>query len=228
MMTELDIFCGKHFIVTVHLSPVKAITACQEKYERNPSLIRRSADFFLHSIIDVLIDSYFPILDYWDDRIDQVEDDILGEEGEDILTEMILIKRNILALRRSLAPQRDVINRLARREFPLISPQASIYFRDVSDHMMRIYNTLESYRDLVSSLFEVHISMISNKMNSIMQRLTIIATIFMPLTFIVGVYGMNFRYMPELRWKVGYLVVWTVMIILGVGMYVYFKRKDWI
>jgi len=94
--------------------------------------------------------------------------------------------------------------------------------------MMQIYNTLDSYRDLVSSLFEVHVSMISNKMNSIMQRLTIIATIFMPLTFIVGVYGMNFRYMPELRWRAGYLVVWIVMLILGVGMYIYFKRKDWV
>jgi magnesium transporter len=232
---EIDFFLGSNFLVSVHSHESESVAHLFHKIQDNPKGTLKRADFFMYEIIDHFVDSYFPALNYWDDKIEELEADIVAHRNIDnTLKEIMHIKREILYLKNSIAPQRDVINRLSRRDFPFVCPQTSIYFRDVYDHVMRIYAELETQRDILNGDFEAYTSVlsnrlaiISNKMNAIMKRLTVIATIFMPLTFIVGVYGMNFHYMPELQWRYGYLVFWGIAIIIGVSMYWFFRKKHW-
>ena len=225
---EIDIFCGKNFIVSVHKHISKVTTDLKERYARDPSLAMGGPDFVFHKLIDKVVDNYLPILDYWDDKIELLEDRILEGKAEDALEDISDTRRRILEFKRSVSPQREILNKLARGDSPFVSEDALMYFRDVYDHIMRAFNVLETQRDLIASVFEVYLSVISNKMNEVMKTLTIIATIFMPLTFITGLYGMNFKYMPELSMKYAYFVVVFAMIILGVGMAAYFKKKGWV
>ncbi|MBU4149918.1 MAG: magnesium/cobalt transporter CorA [Candidatus Omnitrophica bacterium] len=230
---ELDIFLSKNFVVTVHEEGLKTIDINLDKVRKNPHILSKGADFLLYNIIDVSVDNYMPLLDYWDDKIEELEDEVLSGKIGDVMPKIIDMKRNIIDLRRSITPQRDVINKLARRDSQLISAKNVIYFRDIYDHIARIHELLEADRDLIAGTFEIYLSAVSNRMNEIMKRLTIVATIFMPLTLIAGVYGMNFNpgashwNMPELNWAYGYVFVIGLMILITLGMMVYFKRKKW-
>ncbi|MFH1622460.1 MAG: magnesium/cobalt transporter CorA [Candidatus Omnitrophota bacterium] len=231
---ELDIFMGKNYVVTVHLDIIKTLITNMEKYSKSPQLLAKGSDFLLYNIIDSLVDNYFPLLDYWDDKIDELEDEVLKNNSKDIMSRLIDIKRKMLGLKRSIAPQRDVINKLARRDSPIISAKNVVYFRDVYDHIVRMHELLEANRELLTSIFEAYLSSVSNRMNEIMKRLTIVATIFMPLTLIAGIYGMNFNTqastlnMPELNWRYGYVFVILLMVFITVGMILYFKKRKWI
>ncbi|MFH1045698.1 MAG: magnesium/cobalt transporter CorA [Candidatus Omnitrophota bacterium] len=231
---ELDIFVSKNYVVTVHLEPLKTITVNTDKVRKNPQLLSKGADFLLYNLLNVLVSNYSPLLEYFDDMIEEIEGSVLmSSEIQDIVPTIMDLKRKILALRRSASLQRDVISRLARRDSPIISNKNVVFFRDVYDHMVRIHELLEISRDLLSSTFEIYVSSISNRMNEIMKRLTIVATIFMPLTFISSIYGMNFNTkashfnMPELNWTYGYLYVVGMMLAIAIGMLGYFKYRKW-
>jgi len=232
---EIDFFLGRNFLVSIHSHDSTSADHLFQKLEQNPEGTNKKADFFMYEIVDHFVDSYFPLLDYWDDKVEELEANVVAQRHlETTLKDIVYIKREILFLKKSIAPQRDVINKLSRRDFPFVHYLTSIYFRDVYDHILRVYAELDMQRDLISGAFEAYTSVLSNrlnitsnKMNAIMQRLTIIATIFMPLTFFAGVYGMNFKYFPEIYWKYGYLFFWMIVLATGVFMYLFFKKKKW-
>lgn len=232
---ELDIFCGDHFLVTVHMPAIPCIAQVRKKYAQDRTLFSRGVDFLLHELLDGLVDSFFPLVEQWEARIEKIEDRIVSGHTRRILDEILFVRRNLMKFRRSIGAQLEVYNRLADRNFKLITSEAETYFNDIYDHVLRIYELLDIQRELLGIAFEAYLSVISTHMNElsqrsnrIMARLTAIATIFLPLTFLVGVYGMNFRYMPELEWRYGYHAIWGIMVALGIGMWIYFKRRKWI
>lgn len=224
---EIDIFMGPNHVVSVHHEPMVAVKTTFDSYVRNPSKMTRGSDFVVHDILDTIVDRYLPMVTNLEEEIEKVEDKILEEETENIIEGMALLRRQVLDIKRSIAPQRIVVNRLVRRSNPLISEKAAVYFRDIYDHIVRIYETLDAERDLINSTFDTYLSMSSNKMGEIMKVLTIVATIFLPLTFIVGWYGMNFHDMPELSWHYGYYTVIIVALTLSLGMFAYMWKKKW-
>ena len=228
MLKELDMFLGRNYLITFPNEPSETIREMMGRCARDYSLLSKGADFLLHSMIDRVVDDYFPILDHWDEEMERLESDVVEGNIKNTMKEMLKIKRDIRNFRKSMGPQRDVLNKLSHRDLPFISEKANIYFRDAYDHVMRAYSVAEDQRDTVTTIFEAYLSMVSNKLNEIMKTLTIIATIFIPLTFIVGIYGMNFHYMPELDWPHGYYVVWAVMITAIIIMLAYFRKKGWI
>ncbi|MGE5586407.1 MAG: magnesium/cobalt transporter CorA [Bacillota bacterium] len=224
---ELDIFIGRGFMVTVHMQRASVVEECVRRFHERPHLPAAGPDFLAYALIDALVDSFLPLVDHWDDRIDELEEELVLGRTRNVLKKLVAMRRNILRARKSVSPTREVIGSLARRDVAFISEQAAWYFRDISDHLVRVHGMLDSARDAVATLFELYLSMSSHRANLVMQRLTIVATIFLPLTFIAGVYGMNFRYMPELEWRYGYLMAWVIMLLVGGGFLVYFKRKGW-
>lgn len=252
---EIDFFLGKNYLVSVHhhASPSveKNKSRCQSqlyfhqswKYKKGTkgksavadNVMFRNSDFILHSILDIIVDSYFPLVDHLDQHIDKLEERVLsGKPARTDLNQIILIRRQLAAFRRTASPQRDVIGRLIHSGNSAISPTSQIYFRDIYDHLIRVNEAIESYRDMIGGIFDAYYSILSNQLNenslhvnAIMQRLTIITTIFMPLSFIAGVYGMNFDNMPELKWQYGYLFSIMLMIFVSVTMYFFFRMKRW-
>jgi magnesium transporter len=225
---EIDCFIGKNYLVTSHQRESRSLAAVREHVRRAPELLARGPDFLLHEVLDRQVDNYLPLLDGFDIELDRLEEEVLERFRPDILQDILKLRRQVIALRRSIGPQRDVIGRLARHDLPYISTKATIYFRDVYDHVVRTHEMLEGYRDLVAAVMESHRSMAAQRLNEVMQRLTAISTVFLPITFIAGVFGMNFRHMPELEWRWGYPAALGFMFAVGVGMYVFFRRKNWV
>ncbi|MBY9001713.1 MAG: magnesium/cobalt transporter CorA [Candidatus Heimdallarchaeota archaeon] len=217
----------------------KLITFLEEKSNIFNSIINRiqsefsrirklGNDYLLHSLIDIIVDSYFTLLEIIGDKVSDIEEELVTNPDKNTLMQIQHAKHDIIQIRKIIFPIREVINAIIRGDSPIIKEATHIYFRDAYDHIIRIIETLESYRDMVSGLLDIYLSSISNRMNEVMKVLTIIATIFIPLTFIAGVYGMNFLYMPELGWKYSYLVIWIIMLIVAIIMVIYFRRKKWI
>lgn len=234
-MKELDIYLSKNYVVTVHLEEMRSINNTLEKMKLNPSNFFHGPDFIMHDIIDFMVDNYFDVVDYWDIRIDEVETEALQSKlKRDLLKDMILIKKALIKLRKTVLPQRDVISRLSKGEAKFISRESLFYYSDINDHIHRIYNMIENQRDLLGSVFDAYFSSLSinmtetsNKINRVMQRLTIVSTIFLPLTFVTSLYGMNFRNMPELEYQYGYFILLAMMIVLGVGLFIYLRKNYW-
>jgi magnesium transporter len=234
-LSELNIIVGSNYIITVHQESLRTIELNIERVANRPYAYSQGTDQLLHSILDLLIDRYIPLLEKWDKAIEQLEDRVLaGKDMETALDDILDIKRQLIEIRRIIAPQKAIIGRLARRDFPIISDNVGIYFRDVYDHIVSIYENVEIQRELISAIFEAYLSVSSNRMteisnqtNIIMQRLTIISTIFLPLTFIASLYGMNFNNMPEIKYKYGYPLICCLMLIIGLIMFYYFKKKKW-
>ncbi|MBX7149464.1 magnesium/cobalt transporter CorA [bacterium] len=191
------------------------------------TLIERGTDFLLYSLLDVIVDHYFECLEKLGDVIEETDEAVTHELSSQFLSTIHHLKKNLITLRRSLWPLREVMLFLDRTESQLVAPGTKKYFRDVYDHAVQIMETVETDRDMVQGLMDIYLTTISNQQNSVMKTLTLMATIFMPLTFIVGVYGMNFDFMPELRWEFGYPAVWIFMTVLTLGMVVFFKKKKW-
>lgn len=186
----------------------------------------------LYSLLDVVIDQGFPVLENFGLQLEDLEEQILKTAGDDTLENIHTLKRELILLRRMLWPQREVINQLLRGDLALVREETLVYLRDCYDHTIQIMDLLETYRDMTGSMLDIYLSGVSNRMNEVMRVLTVIATIFIPLTFIVGVYGMNFDRsapwnMPELGWPYGYLLVWLVMIVIAVLMLMFFRRRGW-
>jgi magnesium transporter len=184
----------------------------------------------LHQILDQVVDFYSPVLDDFDDRIDRLEDDIftLKRPNNEILSQIMDLKRSVLRLRRISGKQMDILHRMSRGEFSLIPEDMRPFYRDVYDHLVRVVDLAENYRDLISGSLEAYLSVVSNRLNEIMKVLTIFSAVMLPLTFIAGVYGMNFDNMPELHSRYGYYGAWILMIAVAVAMLLFFWRRGWI
>lgn len=191
-------------------------------------LRKLGADHLAYALLDAVVDHYFPILERIGDRVDALEEELVSDPTARTLEELHRLKREMLYLRRSVWPLREVVSSLERAETPLIQQSTGIYLRDVYDHTVQVIDTIETYRDMLAGMLDIYLSSVSNRMNAVMKVLTIIATIFMPLTFLAGVYGMNFKHMPELEWPWSYPLVWGVMLLVGLAMVLYFKRKQWL
>jgi magnesium transporter len=226
---ELDCFLGQNYLVTSHLSStMPPVQAVWELLERDERLTQRGADFLAHAILDRLVDEYLPLLDQMDDEIDRLEDRVLAQPKPVLLEQILSLKHSISTLRRIVAPQREVMNRLSRDDLPQIAPQNRIYFRDIYDHLVRLHDLSESVRDVIIGALDTYLSVTSNRLNEVMKALTIVSTIFLPLSFLAGVYGMNFDYFPELHWRYGYYMAWGLFMAIVGGMLWYFRRRGWI
>ncbi|MFH0832430.1 MAG: magnesium/cobalt transporter CorA [Candidatus Aenigmatarchaeota archaeon] len=225
---ELDFFLGKNFLVTAHSEKMKCIDEAKERLEKASFILGKSPDFLLYTIMDILVDDLFPLVDRLDDEIDSIEKRIMKNPSNELINRMFHLKRNSLLLRKIIAPQRDVIAMFAKRDSSLIPSEHTIYFMDIYDHLYRICETIDTFRDMISSMMESYLTVISNRMNEIMKTLTIISTIVLPLTLIVGIYGMNFQFMPEMEWEYGYPAVLFLMLAITAVMLVYFRWRKWI
>ena len=188
---------------------------------------KMGVDYLAYSLLDALVDGYFLILEKLGDRIDTLEEELIVKNSRSGVEKLYRLKRELLFLHKAIWPLREVIARLQRRESPLIHETTTPFLRDVYDHVVQVIDSVEIYREMLTEMLDTYLSSVSYRLNEIMKVLTVIATIFMPLTFLAGVYGMNFKHMPELEWKYGYLLAWIIMAGIGGIMVVYFKRKNW-
>jgi magnesium transporter len=187
-----------------------------------------SADYLAYTLLDVIVDQFYIILEQIGNKIETLESQVVQEPSMSLLQEINKHKRDLIFIRKNIWPLREVLNGLMRSEQVIISKTTRFYVKDIYDHTIQIMDSLDTYREMLSSILDIYMSSTSNKLNNVMKTLTIIATIFIPLTFLVGVYGMNFQYMPELEWKYGYFLVWGIMVATTAGLLVYFKRKGWL
>lgn len=225
---ELDIFLGKNFLVTVSTSPIMPpVNKTWDLLEKDKRLQVGGADFLCHAVLDVLVDDYMPLLDNMEDEIEKLEDMVLEKPKAETLERILTLKHSIMILRHIIWPQREVINRLSRDEFPMIDAQSRIYFRDIYDHLIRIQEMSENIRDVVSGSLDIYLNSTSLRLNEIMKALTIVSTIFLPLSFVAGNYGMNFKFLPEVNWQYGYPMVIGIYILIVVGMLSFFKKRGW-
>jgi magnesium transporter len=227
-LSELDVVLGKHFVLTHHSKPMPGLDTLREDVARNGRPLNKGAAWVAHAVLDHVVDDYIPILDRLDVQLDDLEDEVLTDPTQDVLGRIFQSKRELQQLRRAFVHQKELFHRLGRGDFPLIPEALVPFFRDVYDHFARVADLAESYRDLVGAALDTYLSVQSNKMNAIMKQLTLTATIFMPLSFIAGFYGMNFEFMPELHRKWGYPAVIGVMVMVAFGMLAFYRRKKWI
>jgi len=225
---EIHLFAGSGYVVSVRWDASPAIADVDRRFRLRTDAVGTTVGGLLYSILDAVVDGYFPLLDRLSDRIDELEERIVaGSQGTGTLRSVLGLKRELLELRRVLAPQRDIANALLRRDLPLVDDAAVPYFQDLYDHLVRVLESLDLYRDLVAAALEANLSVTSNNLNTVMKRLTAFTVVLMIPTLIAGIYGMNFHFMPELSWPLGYLFALGVMGIGITGAAVYFKRNDW-
>lgn len=232
---QISVFSGRNYVITLQEAPGDVFDPIRERIRKNKGHIRRmGADYLTYALIDAIVDNYFPILETFGEQIEGLEDELVENPGQEILQKIHQLKRELLFLRKSAWPMREVINGMEREDSLLVQDETKPYLRDCYDHTIQIMDMIETYRDMVSGMLDIYLSSVSNKINQVMKVLTIIATIFMPLTFIVGIYGMNFNpekspwNMPELNWPWGYPAVLILMAAIGIIMLIYFRRKKWL
>jgi magnesium transporter len=227
---QVSLCIGSNFVVSFQEEIKRDVfDSVRTRIKNGKGRMRKmGADYLTYILIDAVIDSYFLILEKLGEKIEDLEEKVVNEPKEQVLHEIHRFKREMIFLRKSVWPLREVVSGLERGGSKLIHESMHIYLRDVYDHTIRIIETIETFRDILSGLLDIYLSSISNRINAVMKVLTIIATIFMPLTFMAGVYGMNFKYMPELEWRWGYPLIMLVMAFIGISMLLYFRRKKWL
>jgi magnesium transporter len=227
---QLSIILGPNYLFTFQEGiQGDVFDTVRERIRNGKGKIRgMGADYLAYALIDAIVDRYFSVLEDLGERIVNLEEDLALTPDKSTLIEINYIKKEIIFLRKAVWPLREAVSFLERGDSPLLSPSTRLYFRDVCDHTVQVIDTVETYRDLLSGMLDLYLSSISNRTNEVMKFLTVIGTIFMPLTFLVGVYGMNFKHMPELEWHNGYFKLWGLMIGLSIAMIIYFRRKRWL
>lgn len=224
----LYFFLGPNYLVTVHSSDAASITLMAEQLARTPELLSRGAERLMHAIMDAAVDAYFPLIDQIDSFIHSCEERVFEQFDPNVRKEIFTVKRIILALRRHLAPQREVFNILANRPSNLLAPEVQIYFRDIYDHVLRATDSLETYRDLVSSTQDAYLSQISNRLGSVTKALSVFATLSIPFVVISGMWGMNFEDIPLAGWPHGFWFMLVLQIAIGVALLAYLRLKKWL
>ena len=227
-LRELNMFLGANYLVTVHRHQIEAVERAETLWPKWLDREEHGAGLLAYLLIDAIVDEYFPILDRISDRMDDLEDQLFSEFDPESIREIFLIKKQLVYLRRVVAPLRDVFNTMLRRDQPIFEREIGFYFQDVYDHLIRVADSIDTLRDLLGSIMDAYLSMSGNRMNVVMKRLTSISTILMSVTLIAGVYGMNFEIMPELKWRYGYVVALGSMVVVGVAIYVYLRKIDWL
>lgn len=228
---ELDMFLGRNYVVTHHSQPVAALECAWTLAQRGEHPLSRDTSYLLYRLVDEIASDYILAAENIDDGINEIEDRLFERAEPALLERVFAVKRDLLHLRRIIAPQREMVNKLARGDFAVIEPAARIYFRDVYDHFVRLYDIVENLRDLTGSALEIYLSVVNNRMNDTMKTLTIITTLFMPISFLTGFFGMNFFQpaadMPRWTgWPV-FLLLMAVMVLLPTSMYVWIRRRMW-
>jgi len=226
---QVSIVLGKNFILSFQEKESALFKPVRERLRGDKGKIRKEgSDYLVHALIDNVVDNYFILLEDMEDRIERLENDLVKQTTPAKLQSIHSLKRELIFLRKSLWPLRETISSLQRSDSPLIDEPNAIYFKDIFDHIIAIIDTVDTFRDMLSGMLDIYLSSTSMKLNEVMKVLTIIATIFMPLTFLAGVYGMNFKHMPELEWYWGYFAVLAVMLMIVVFMLNFFRRKKWL
>jgi len=225
---ELAIFLGPHFMVSNHNYPMYSVEAVRRGVEDNGRLLKRGVNFLAHALIDSLIDNILPTVDKMAELSEEVEEEAIRGPQQATLETILKLKRSTLRIHRIMAPQREVLNRLSRGEFPLIKREAQIFYRDIYDHLVRIEDLNLSIRDGAENALATYLSSLANRQNETMKVLSMVATIFLPLTLLAGIYGMNFEYMPELQWRWGYFAVLGVIAAVIIGAIWWFWARNWI
>lgn len=226
---QVSFVLGKRYLLSFQEEELQdCFEIVRDRIRTSQGRVRKSgADYLTYLLLDTIIDGYFPVVEHYEDRIEALEDAIISNPDRDTMQEIYDVRRELLALRRLIWPMRNVLHLLMRDHHGIVSDEVQIYFRDSYDHVIQILEIIEAYRELAASLMDVYMSTMGNKLNEIMKFLTVISTIFIPLTFIVGVYGMNFENMPELKGEWSYFMVWLLMLAVAGGLIFYFWRKGW-
>ena len=226
---QVSFFLGKNWLISFQEQEGDIFNIVRSKLEDDKSNIRQQkVDFLLYRLIDTIVDNYFYVSEYFIDEIENLEEKVLKESSNESLHEIQSLKKQLIKFKKSVTPLREAIMFLQKDNSTFIGKSTLRYLRDVYDHLIQLNDNIDTQKDMLASIMDLYLTGVSNRMNEIMKVLTIMATIFIPLTFIAGIYGMNFEIMPELKWKYGYLGVWGVMILVLVLMLVYFKRKKWL
>ncbi|MDT3739478.1 MAG: magnesium/cobalt transporter CorA [Candidatus Kapabacteria bacterium] len=226
---QVSLILGPDYVITFQEQQGDVFDPIRDRLRTASGRIRKmGADYLAYCLIDTIIDNYFVIVEKMGEKVEDLEEELLNNPTQNTVKKIHKLKRNMIFLRRSVWPLREVTSSLERGESKLIQESTKIYLKDVYDHTIQVIDTIESSRDMLAGMLDIYLSSVSNKMNGIMKVLTIIATIFMPLTFIAGVYGMNFHNMPELSWSFGYPAVLILMLGIAIWMLAFFKRKDWL
>ncbi len=226
---QISLILAENYVITFQEREGDVFNPVRERIENSKGRIRKvGPDYLTYALIDILIDNYFLVLELIGEQIEYLEGNVLENPDHTLVQKIQSMKRELIFLRKSTWPLREVISSLTRDETNLIKEATSPYLRDLHDHTIQVIDTVETFRDMVSGILDIYLSSVSNRMNEVMKVLTIIATIFIPLTFLAGIYGMNFEFMPELKWHWSYPVLLLVMISVFIGMLFYFRRKKWI
>ncbi len=232
---QVSLIIGSNFVISFQEQEGAVFNPIRERMRGSKGRIRKmGADYLAYALLDMIVDNYFIILEKLGEKVENLEEELVSNPTSETSQEIHRLKGDMIFLRKSVWPLREVVNGLTRGESSLIKESTGIYLRDVYDHTIQVIDTLETYRDVVSGMVDTYLATLSNRMNEVMKVLTVIAVIFMPLTFIAGIYGMNFNpeaspwNMPELNWRYGYLSALGVMMLIGLGMIIYFKRKKWL
>ena len=226
---QISLVLGEHFVISFQegldgdvFQPVR------ERLRNNKGRIRKlGADYLVYSLIDAIVDNYFIILERTGESIEDIEEKVLGNPSTATLNDIHFLKREMIFLRKAVWPLREVVSGLERGDSVLVRGSTKVFLRDIYDHTIQVIDTIETFRDMTAGMLDIYLSSVNNRMSAVMKVLTIIATIFMPLTFIAGVYGMNFKYMPELEWRWSYPVLWAIIVLIAGSMVAYFKKKEW-
>lgn len=225
---QISLILGPNFVISIQEKEGDVFNPIRQRIRESKGRVRTmGSDYLAYALLDAVVDNYYIILERKGEIIEELEDEIMGSPGNKIAQGIHELKRDMIYLRKQIWPLREVISGLQRNESKLIKKQTILYLRDVYDHTVQVIDTIEAFRDILSGLHDSYLSSISNKMNEIMKVLTIFAAIFIPLTFMAGIYGMNFEFMPELKMKYGYFILLTLMAVVGLGMIIYFKKKKW-
>ena len=224
---QISIFQAKNFVITFQERPGDCLGPLRERIRRGKGIVRnQQTDYLVYAILDSVFDHYFPVVDWIGDQLD-AQDETLMNGSQFYLRDIHRLRSSILELRRWLRPNRELLNQLIRDESNHISKDTKVHLRDCYDHVIQLQESIESYREVCSDLRDFHLSAVSNKTNEVMKTLTIVSTIFIPLSFLAGLYGMNFEVMPELHWRYSYFVLLAVMAAIVVGFFVWFRRRGW-
>lgn len=226
---QVSLIVGANYMISFQERPGDVFDGIRERIRQGKGRIRNmGTDYLAYCVLDSIVDQYFLILESVGDDIESLEDEVIRNPEPQTLQRLHQIKRSLLFLRKSIWPLREMLNRLERSESELFQEELHPFLRDLYDHIIQIVDMLETLRDMNTGMFDMYLSSISNRMNEVMKVLTVIATVFIPVTFIAGIYGMNFEYMPELKWRFGYLGVWCVFVCIVLAMILFFKKKKWL
>jgi magnesium transporter len=226
---QVSLILGPNYVISFQERVGDVFEQIRDRIRKSKGRIRKMGpDYLCYALLDAIVDNYFAILEKFGEKIESMEEEVISNPTERTVQQIHSLKSEMIALRKSIWPLRELINGMQKSDSSLINETTDIFMRDVYDHTIQIIDTIESFRDMVSGMLDIYLSSLSNKMNAVMKVLTIIATLFIPLTFVAGIYGMNFKYMPELEWRWSYPIVWLIMIAVAIVMLCYFKRKKWL